>query len=219
VVREDPDARDHRQFREIFPEREQVILLFEADDPYAPAVLQRVGAIEARLAALPHVAPFSALSLYARARPGAAGAAADPAAFRAFALGTRMLRRQGLVGDDFLGMPVRLDVEGAHDRDAALRAIDAALAADLAEPGPLRAIRRVGGPYLDAWIEQETARASGRAFPALRAVRGGDHAAPVPIVADAPRRPSRPSAPRWPARSASAGSPASRSPSCRRWCL
>jgi predicted RND superfamily exporter protein len=165
VVRDDPDARDHREFSAIFPEREQVILLFEAEDPFAPRVLERIAAIEARLGALPRIAPFSALTLYARARPGSAGAAADPAGFKAFALGTTLLRRQGLVGDDFLGMPLRLEVEDAAERDAALAAIDAALAPDLESPAPLRAVRRVGGPWLDAWIERETADASARAFP------------------------------------------------------
>lgn len=164
VVRDDPDARDHQEFRRIFPEREQVILLFEADDPFAPGVLERVAAIETRLAALPDVAPFSALSLYARARPGS-DPVSDPESFRTFALGTDLLRRQGLVGTDFLGMPIRLDVDDAPGRDAALASIDAALGPLLESPAPLRAVRRVGGPWLDAWIERETARASARAFP------------------------------------------------------
>jgi len=164
VVQSDPDYRDNRQFQRLFPEREQVILLAEAPDPFAPAVLARFEAIEARLAAVPRVHPYSALTLFGRVRPGAQ-ASASPGEFRRFATGTDLFRRQGLVGDDFLGLPLELEVHGSEERNAVLAKIDRALAPFESAPAPLTAIRRVGGPYIDAYLEAETARASRRSFP------------------------------------------------------
>src|SRR5437867_1142716 len=83
----DPHYRDNQQFQRLFPEREQVVLLAEAPDPFAPAVLVRFEAIEKRLAALPRVHPYSALTLFGRVRPGAV-ASASPGEFRRFATGT-----------------------------------------------------------------------------------------------------------------------------------
>jgi predicted RND superfamily exporter protein len=164
VVQSDPDYRDNQQFQRLFPEREQVILLVEAPDPFAPAVLARFEAIEARLAALPRVHPYSALTLFGRVRPGAS-ASDSPEDFRRFATGTDLFRRQGLVGDDFLGLPLELEVSGSDQRNAVLEKIDRALAPFESAPAPLTAIRRVGGPYIDAYLEAETARASRRSFP------------------------------------------------------
>jgi predicted RND superfamily exporter protein len=164
VVQSDPDYRDNLEFQRLFPEREQVVLLAEAPDPFAPAVLARFEAIEKRLGALPRVHPYSALTLFGRVRPGAV-ASANPGEFRRFATGTDLFRRQGLVGDDFLGLPLELEVRGSDQRNAVLGAIDRALAPFETAPAPLTAIRRVGGPYLDAYLEAETARASRRSFP------------------------------------------------------
>src|SRR5262245_14397691 len=87
VVESDADYRDNQEFQRLFPEREQVILLAEAPDPFEPVVLARVEAIEKALAAIPRVRPFSALALYGRVRPGAR-ASAQPEEFRRFATGT-----------------------------------------------------------------------------------------------------------------------------------
>jgi predicted RND superfamily exporter protein len=164
VVESDPDYQDNRAFQHLFPEKAQVILLAEAPDPFAPVVLERVAEIERRLNRIPKVEAFSALTLFARARPGSS-ATASPDDFRAFATGTDLLRRQGLVGNDFLGLPLELAVDGSAERDTALAAIDRVLAPFAGTPAPLTAIRRVGGPYLDAYLEAETARASARSFP------------------------------------------------------
>ena len=168
VVRSDTDARARDDFRRVFPERARVILLARAPDPLAPGVLRRVAEIEAALRQVPRAQPFSALTLFEQARPG--GAAADRAAeFRAFVTGTDLLRRQGLVGPGFLGLPVALDVESSEDRDRVLAKIDRALAPFLAPAAPLDGVGRVGGPYVDAWLEGETARAGRTAFPLLGA--------------------------------------------------
>lgn len=166
VVRSDADARARDEFRRVFPERAQVILLAQAPDPLAPEVVRRVAEIEAALRQVPRAAPFSALTLFEQARPG--GPAANrPEELRAFAGGTDLLRRQGLVGPGFLGIPIGLDVESPDDRDRVLAKIDRALAPFLSPPAPLTGLGRVGGPYVDAWLEGETARAGRNAFPLL----------------------------------------------------
>lgn len=166
VVRSDADFGAQEQFRRLFPEHAQIILMLQAADPFAPVVLRRAAEIEAALRQVPRAAPFSALTLFEQARPG--GPAADrPGEFRAFATGTDLLRRQGLVGPGFLGIPVALDVASPADRDRVLGNIDRALAPFLSPPAPLTGLGRVGGPYVDAWLEGETARAGRTAFPLL----------------------------------------------------
>ncbi len=165
IVESDPDFRNTRAFQRLFPEGEQVILLAEAPDPFAPEVTARVGEIERRLNGIRRVEGFSALTIYARARPGGGGAPDDPEEFRGFATGTGLFRKQGLVGDDFLGIALEMDVRNARQRNDTLSAIDRVLAPFETALAPLTAIRRVGGPYVDAYLEAETARASLRYFP------------------------------------------------------
>jgi len=165
IVESDPDFQDNRAFQRLFPEGEQVVLLAEAPDPFAPGVLAKVTEIERRLREVPRVEVLSALDLYGRVHPGGPETREGADDFRRFASGTDLLRRQGLVGADFLGLPLDLKVRGARQRDETLAAIDRALAPIEAAPAPLRGIGRVGGPYVDAWLEAETARASLRCFP------------------------------------------------------
>src|SRR5262249_36885981 len=149
----------------IFPESAEVILMAQANDPFAPQVLARVADIERTIAAVPRIEVFSALTLYERSRPGARAAPAWTDDFRRFAPGTGLLRREGLVGADFLGIAVDLKARGGPARDEALRSIDRALAPFESAPAPLSRIGRVGGPYVDAYLEAATARASLRYFP------------------------------------------------------
>ena len=166
VVRSDPDALAQQRFRRLFPEKEQVLLLAEAADPFDRGVLEKVVAIEDGLRRVPRLAVYSALDLFERARPAVGGGIAARAdEFRAFVQGTDLFRRQGLVGPDFLGLAIEFDAKDSEARDAVLAAIDAAIAPFEAHPEPLARIGRVGGPYVDAWIEGETARAGARAFP------------------------------------------------------
>ena len=156
IVQSDDEYRANQEFQRIFPEGEQAILLAQTLDPFTGEVQEKVREIETALAAIPGVSAFSALDLPARG--GTAG-------FRAFATGTDLFRRQGLVGPDFLGIALDLKADGAEQRDAALAAIDAALAPFEARPAPLTRIRRIGGPWVDAWLEKETGRASLTYFP------------------------------------------------------
>ncbi|HEU5179179.1 MAG TPA: MMPL family transporter [Candidatus Polarisedimenticolia bacterium] len=161
IVRDDPDYLAQEAFRKLFPEGEHVVLLAEAADPFAPGVVQKVEEIEARLAGLPGVRTFSAPALFRRA-DAVAGARQD---FRRFATGTELLRKQGLVGDDFLGIAVEIGGGSAGERSKNLAAIDRALAPIESAPAPLRALRKIGGPYVDAYLEAETRSSSTRYFP------------------------------------------------------
>jgi predicted RND superfamily exporter protein len=152
---DDPDYAATRAFQRIFPDSPSVLLLFESDDPWTPANLARVDAAVRELRAAPHVSAFSVLDVVRRARPGA-----TPEELRRLATGTAFFRKQGMLGDGFLAVIADLDVHGAAERDAALAAIDAALARAAAGP-----VRRVGAPYLQSWIEQQSGSASVRYFP------------------------------------------------------
>ena len=164
IVQGDAEYREQQEFRRHFPEREQVVLLAEARDVFAPEALARVAEIERRLNEVRGVRAFSALTIFEQARPGA-GAVAQAEEFRRFVEGSDLFRRQGLAGPGFLGLPLELDAGEATARDAILAAIDRALAPFEAKPAPLERIGRVGGPYVDAYIEAETGRASRTAFP------------------------------------------------------
>jgi predicted RND superfamily exporter protein len=163
VVPSDPDYVATRAFERIFPERPIVILLLEAADPWRPEVLREVEALEGSLRAIPGVTPVSALDVYRRTHPGFAPTPAGAAALGAFATGTPFFRRQGLVGEGFLGLVLALDADGPARRDALLARVDAAV--DARPPGAIAGVRRVGAPYVEAWIEAASRQASLRWFP------------------------------------------------------
>ena len=155
IQSDDPDFIATRSFERIFPDRPVVLLVFESPDPWAPSNLARVDAATRALRDVPHVTAFSVLDAVRRARPGASGAE-----LRRLATGTPFFRRQGLLGDGFLTLAAELDVQGSAGRDAALAGIDAALAR--AGAGD---VRRIGAPYVDAWLEEQSGAASVRYFP------------------------------------------------------
>jgi len=161
IVPSDPDFVATRAFQKVFPEGQVVLLLVEADDPWSPEVLRQVVALEDRLRAVPGVHPVSALDVFRRVAPGFQPDAASAEAFRKFATGTDILRRQGLLGKDFQGVVAGFGAE-AGDRPKVLAAIEKAVG----EPGPgVKGIRRVGAPLVEAWIEHESGTASLRYFP------------------------------------------------------
>ena len=163
IVPSDPDYIATRDFEAIFPERPVVILLLEAADPWRPEVLAETEALEGALRAIPGVSPYSALDVYRRTHPGFTPTAENAAAYRAFATGTSFFRRQGLVGDSFQGLAVALDADDAARRDALLAAVDDAI--DRLPRHGVHGVRRIGAPYVEAWIEQASREASIRWFP------------------------------------------------------
>lgn len=176
VVAGNPDVQATREFQRLFPEKPLVILVARTGgDPYSAAAIAGLAALQERLAKVPKVIPYSVLTVWKRLHPGAAAKAADDserAELRRFVTGTGFFRSQGLVGDDFWGVVAALDVAGSVERDRALAGIDAAIAATLAESpagsgaeGRLTSVGRVGAPWLDSWLEHETAAATVRYFP------------------------------------------------------
>ncbi|HET9555210.1 MAG TPA: MMPL family transporter, partial [Anaeromyxobacteraceae bacterium] len=163
VVPSDPDYAATRAFQRLFPEGQIVMLLLEADDPWSPEALAAADAVAGAVRGVPGVTVYSALDVYRRARPGFAPDAPSAAAFRAFATGAELFRRQGLVGDRFLGLAVAFPSRGSAARDATLAAVDAAI--ERAPHGPVKVVRKVGAPYVEAWIEHESGQASLRWFP------------------------------------------------------
>src|SRR5512137_695668 len=157
VVGSDPDYAATRAFQRIFPEGQLVMLLLEADDPWRPEVLAEADAVAAAAGRVRGVTVISALDVYRKARPGFAPTPEGAAAFRAFATGADLFRKQGLVGDRFLGLAVAFPTAGPASRDATLAALDAAIAA--VPRAAVREVRKVGAPYVESWIERESGQA------------------------------------------------------------
>ncbi len=153
IVPSDPDFIATRAFEEVFGAGEFSLLIAEVDDPYAPEVLARVDAVERALLAVPHVVPNSALSIFRRTQARFEATPEDAEAFRRFATGTDLLRRQGLIGRDFLAIALSLEVESAAQRNATLAAIGAAIATADPQPSPLRKLTPLGLPFVNAYLD------------------------------------------------------------------
>src|ERR1700722_3784737 len=165
IVPGDPVARATMDFDRLFPEGEQALLMLEAADPLSFEPLRAAERLEHELAKIAHVEAHSLLDLYQR--PGSAQeiTAADAAKLRAFANGTVMFRRAGLLGDRYLGIALELRVHSPAERDRALTAIDSLALPLEATGGPFTKVRRVGSPWLDAWLERQTGAATVRFMP------------------------------------------------------
>lgn len=165
MVPGDPVARATRDFERVFPEGEEALLVLEAPDPLSPAALGAADGLEGELARIPGVEPHSLLTLYRLAVPGAQVSGAQSDRVRAFATGTALFRRAGLLGDRYLGIALELRVHSPAERDRALAAIEARLRPLEGAGSPFTAVRRVGSPWLDAWLERQTGLATKRFMP------------------------------------------------------
>ena len=165
IVPGDPVARATLDFEHVYPEGEQALLMLEAPDPLSPDILRAADALEQQLGKIPHVEPHSLITLF---RHGPAqGAITDSQAvkLRQFATGTKLFRRAGLLGDHYIGIALELRTNTPAERDKALAAIDS-LVLPLDKAGkPFTAVRRVGSPWLDAWLEKQTGAATERSMP------------------------------------------------------
>ncbi len=165
LVPGDPVFQATAEFERVFPEGEQALLMLEAPDPYSPAVLSAADRLEHALDRIPDVAAQSVLTLRHPTGAGAEISPDDAARVRRFATGTTLFLRAGLVGEHFLGIALELRVHDAAGRDRALSAIDA-LVLPLDRAGqPFSAVRRVGSPWLDAWLERQTGAATRKFMP------------------------------------------------------
>jgi hypothetical protein len=156
IVPSDADFVANQDFQKVFGSGEYAVLLAEADDPFAPAVLQRLDKLETALRAIPHVETNSAMSVYRRARAGFDTSPEQIAAFKKFVTGTDMTRRQGVAGKGFLAIALILDVHGRDERTGTLAAIDQAIASTGGDGPPLTALRRVGQPYVNVYLDAST---------------------------------------------------------------
>ena len=165
-VADDPDAQATIAFQKVFPEGIQALLMLETPDPLGRTALQGADQLQHGLARIAGVDPQSLLTIYRGAHPGTTLGSDDAERLRQFATGTHLFTRAGLLGPRFLGIGLELHVHSPADRDRMLAAIDA-----VAEPllrshgGPFERIRRVGSPWLDAWLEHETQVATQRSMP------------------------------------------------------
>jgi uncharacterized protein len=165
IVAGDPVARATLDFERLFPEGEQALIMLEAPDPLSLAALRAADRLEHELAKIPHVQAHSLLDLYRRGSSAGEISPSEASRLRTFATGTPLFRRAGLLGEHYLGIGLELRVNSAAERDRVLRAI-ASLALPLeASGGPFTKVRRVGSPWLDAWLERQTGSATARFMP------------------------------------------------------
>ena len=165
IVADDPVAVATAEFDRLFPEGDQALIMLEAPDPLGLAPLRAASQLEQELARIPNVAAHSLLDLYRRAGASAEFSASDAEHVRKFATGTPLFRRAGLLGDHFLGIALELRVNSPEERNRVLAAIDTLVLPLETSGAPFSKIRRVGSPWLDAWLERQTGAATARFMP------------------------------------------------------
>jgi predicted RND superfamily exporter protein len=165
IVADDPVAVATSKFDRLFPEGDQALIMLEASDPLELASLRAANQLEQEMARIPNVAAHSLLDLYHRAGSTAEISASDAEHVRRFATGTPLFRRAGLLGDHFLGIALELRVNSSDERNRVLAAIDSLVLPLESAGAPFSKIRRVGSPWLDAWLERQTGAATARFMP------------------------------------------------------
>jgi uncharacterized protein len=165
IVQSDPDYIAAHDFEKVFGAGEYVVLLCEAPDPFKPDVLQTIDALEAKLSKVPRVESNSLLKTYRRAKAGFTASPEEAEAFQKFATGTPLFRKQGLVGKNFLAIPLILSVKGTGERHDVVAAIDAVTESLEKSPAPLTVLRKVGEPYVNAYLDTDTRKGGMRYFP------------------------------------------------------
>ncbi len=165
IVASDPVAVATRDFDRLFPEGEQALIMLEAPDPLGLAALRAADRLEHELARIPQVEAHSLLDLYRRTGSTGEITPVEAGRVRAFATGTPLFRRAGLLGDHYLGIALELRVKSPVERDRALGAIDSLVLPVEASGGTFMKVRRVGSPWLNAWLERQTGAATARFVP------------------------------------------------------
>jgi hypothetical protein len=172
IVDSNPQVAATRAFQRLFREQPTALLLVESPDLFSAQSVAAARALEAALDGVPGVSTYSALSVWERMRPGAAARPGAGPALRQFVSGTPFFREQGLVTDRALGLVLALDVETPGARDRVLDEVDRVIAVVRATPegrAGISAVRRVGKPWLDSWLERETGHSTLRYFPLFAA--------------------------------------------------
>jgi uncharacterized protein len=165
IVPGDPVVKATTEFERVFPEGDQALIMLEAPDPLSPTALRAADHLEHELAKIPHVEAHSLINLFSHGTATGEITDAQAEKLRKFATGTMLFRRAGLLGDHYLGIGLELRVNSPEERNRALAAIDS-LVLPLDKSGrPFTAVRRVGSPWLDAWLEHQTGTATKRSMP------------------------------------------------------
>ena len=165
IVASDPVALATRDFDRIFPEGVQALIMLETPEPLGLAALRAADRLEQQLARIPQVEAHSLLDLYRRAVSTGEITRLEAGRVRAFATGTPLFRRAGFLGDHYFGIALELRVKSRAERDRALKAIDSLVLPVEAPGGTITRVRRVGSPWLNAWLERQTGAATARFMP------------------------------------------------------
>src|ERR1700761_88149 len=140
--------------------------MLEAPDPLSPESLQATLALEQQLGRIPNVQAHSLLAVYPQLGSSAGLTPERAERIRAFAIGTPLFRRAGLLGEHYLGIALDLRVSSPVERNQALQAIDSLVLPLASASGkPFTAVRRVGSPWLEAWLERQTGELIARFLP------------------------------------------------------
>ena len=165
IVASDPVALATRDFDRIFPEGVQALIMLETPEPLGLTALRAADRLEQELARIPQVEAHSLLDLYRRAVSTGEITRVEAGRVRAFATGTPLFRRAGFLGDHYFGIALELRVKSRAERDRALKAIDSLVLPVEAPGGTITRVRRVGSPWLNAWLERQTGAATARFMP------------------------------------------------------
>lgn len=165
VVSSDPEVAACREFQEVFPEGQTAYLMLETERPFAPEALRDLEYLQSRLDVIQGVGTFSIDTIWRRTRPSSGPAEDHQAEVQALVTSTPFFRRQGLIGDDFLGVVVNLDALEPVARNIQLDAIDSVISGFSESSQSIERVRRVGKPWIDAWLERETSASSAKYFP------------------------------------------------------
>ena len=173
----------------MFPERQTVLLLAEAQDPLSPEAVAGVAALERAVGRVAGAVPVSALTIAERMRPGIGSPERAERSCARFLGGTPFFRRQGLLGDDFLGLAVELDARGPGERDRVLAGIERALRRPPpAGRRPLPRVRRVGEAFVNAYLDANGRASRGATSRCSASFVVGLMLAPLPLLAHARSR-------------------------------
>jgi uncharacterized protein len=165
VVAGDPTAQATIEFDRLFPEGEQALIMLEGPDPLSPAALRTADQLEHQMEKIKGVKAHTLIDFFRRVNSKAELTDSEAQRLRPFATNTALFKRAGLLGDHYLGIGVELRVSSPEERATALTAIDALVLPQEKSNGPFTTVRRVGSPWLNAWLEKQTGVATKKFMP------------------------------------------------------
>src|SRR3954453_1440066 len=165
VVAGDSTAQATIEFDRLFPEGEQALIMLEGPDPLSPTALRTADQLEHQIEKIKGVKAHTLIDFFRRADPKAELTDSETQRLRPFSTNTPLFRRAGLLGDHYLGIGIELRVSSPEERNAALITIDSLVLPQEKSNGPFTAVRRVGSPWLNAWLEKQTGVATKKFMP------------------------------------------------------